>query len=525
MGTTPNGMFRYTDYDPDYVEYDSNGQPYGTRISSFYTYTSATSWNREHVWPNSHGGGSGGNAGSPYPDQDIHMPRPTISSENSNRGNSFYVEDMCSQSDGWDPKKAGYSEYSRGEAARITFYCMTVNSKLALSTTNTPPSSGKDPITGNNYSSGNTMGNLETLLKWTVDYEVTQREKNRNEGAEYLQGNRNAFVDHPEYACRIWGNVNDTTRSICSGIIETVDVTGVSLNETSAQVSLNNTIKLVATVEPSNASNKSVTWTSSDSSIATVSSDGTVTGVSDGSATITATTNDGGFTATCLVTVSTIHTTSISLNKDVLYLTTGQGYTLTASVLPENASIKTVTWSTSNSSVASVSSSGRVTAVSDGSATITATTNDGGFTATCDVTVTKPAEVVHVESISLNESRKELAIGETFQLLVTINPTNATDKTIVWSAECLDEEAEPSIFINNEGLVTAVREGYSMVTATAVDGLKTAECKIIVKKKVNPKPSGGCGGNVVTSSIILSALSAIGIVVLIVCIIKSKKEI
>ena len=60
MGTSTSGQFKFTDYDPDYVEYDSNGQPYGTRISSFYTYTSATNWNREHVWPNSHGAGSNG---------------------------------------------------------------------------------------------------------------------------------------------------------------------------------------------------------------------------------------------------------------------------------------------------------------------------------------------------------------------------------------------------------------------------------------------------------------------------------
>ena len=101
MGTTPSGQFKYTDYDPNYVQYDSNGQPYGTRISSFYTYTSATSWNREHVWPNSHGGGNGGDAGTPYPDADIHMPRPTISSENSSRGNSFFVDGMNHSSNGW----------------------------------------------------------------------------------------------------------------------------------------------------------------------------------------------------------------------------------------------------------------------------------------------------------------------------------------------------------------------------------------------------------------------------------------
>ena len=524
MGTSPSGMFRYTDYDPDYVQYDTNGQPYGTKISSFYTYTSATSWNREHVWPNSHGGGSGGNAGSPYPDQDIHMPRPTISSENSNRGNSFYVEGMCDQSKGWDPKTAGYSELSRGEAARITFYCLTVNSKLALSTTNTAPSSGKDPITGNNYSSGNTMGNLETLLKWTMGYEVTQRERNRNEGAEYLQGNRNAFVDHPEYACRIWGNVNDTTRSLCSGVIEHVDVTGVSLDKESDEVAVNSTITLTATVEPSNASIKTVLWSSVDETIATVTSEGVVKGIKDGTTTITATTKDGGFKATCQVTVKSVAVTGVSLNKTSLSLTTGNTYTLTPTIEPSNASNKKVSWSTNNESVATVSSGGFIRAVGAGTATITATTEDGGFKATCVVTVTDPAEIVHVQSISLNETRKELTIGEKFQLEVTFNPTNATYKDVVWSVESLDLDVEDAcVLINSTGLVTAVEEGYALVTVTSVDGMKTAECKFIVKKKgSDPKPQSGCGGNVITNSVILSALAVVGLTI--VLIRKVKKE-
>lgn len=214
MGTTPSGFFKYTDYDPNYVQYDINGQPYGTRISSFYTYSSITSWTREHVWPNSHGGGSGGDTGSPYPDADIHMPRPTPQSENGDRGNSFYVEGMDDQANGWDPVKAGYSANSRGEAARITFYCTLVNAKLVLAPGNLTPS-GTDPITGIAYGSKHTMGDLVTLLKWNRDYAVTDRERNRNEGAEYLQGNRNAFVDHPEYACKIWGTTNSATRQLC----------------------------------------------------------------------------------------------------------------------------------------------------------------------------------------------------------------------------------------------------------------------------------------------------------------------
>lgn len=307
MGTTPSGQFKYTDYDTSTVQYDSNGQPYGTKISSFYTYTSATSWNREHVWPNSHGGGSGGDTGSPYPDADIHMPRPTISSENSSRGNSFFVEGMNHSSNGWDPYTAGYSAESRGEAARITFYCCLVNSKLILAPNNTTPS-GTDSVTGQSYGSGHTMGNLETLIKWNINYPVTQREKNRNEGAEYLQGNRNAFVDHPEYACKIWGNVNSTIKNMCANASWDTGPS-VSISRSAASLTVDDTTLISATASDSST----ITWSSSDTTVVTVSSSSsssganiTLTAVGPGTATITAraTINNTVYSATCAVTVS-----------------------------------------------------------------------------------------------------------------------------------------------------------------------------------------------------------------------------
>ncbi len=307
MGTTPSGQFKYTDYDPNTVQYDSNGQPYGTKISSFYTYTSATSWNREHVWPNSHGGGSGGDAGSPYPDADIHMPRPTISSENSSRGNSFFVEGMNHSSNGWDPYTAGYSAESRGEAARITFYCTLVNSKLILAPNNTTPS-GTDSVTGQSYGSGHTMGNLETLIKWNINYPVTQREKNRNEGAEYLQGNRNAFVDHPEYACKIWGNVNSNIKNMCANASWDVGPS-VSISRSTASITVDDTTMINATSSDGSA----ISWSTSDNTVVSISSASsssgtniTLTGVGPGTATITAraTINSTVYSAQCTVTVS-----------------------------------------------------------------------------------------------------------------------------------------------------------------------------------------------------------------------------
>ena len=501
---------RYTDYDINSVQYDANGRPYSNNIVSFYSGNLAANgsgMNREHVWPDSRGGY--------LVEADTHMARPTLTSENSARGNSFYVEGKSSTSAGWDPamEKWGDETY-RGDSARIIFYCVVANNGLSLV-----------DLTNDNKDN-HTMGKLSDILRWNVNYNVKQREMNRNEGVEYIQGNRNPFIDHPEYACRIWGNYNDATREACAGQIEKVDVTGVSLDRTTAEVGLNSTIKLVATVAPSNASIKTVTWTTSNASIATVASDGTVKGISEGTATITATTKDGGFTATCEVTVRRIAVTDVTLSKSELSLSTGQSYTLTANVLPSNASNKSVTWQSSNDAVATVSSSGYVRAISEGTATITATTVDGGFTATCAVTVTKASEPVHVQSISLNETRKELQVGETFQLEVTFNPSDATNKDVVWSVESLDDDAEyPSVLVNNLGLVTAVSEGYSLVTATTVDGLKTAECKFVVKNKSSSNTkSSGCGGNVVTSSVILSTLSILGIVTLVICKVKTKKE-
>ena len=313
MGTSASSSpYIYTDYDtedPSTLHVDSNGQVYGDVISSFYTFTRTTSWNKEHVWPNSHGGGSGGDGGTPYPDADIHMPRPTIAAENSNRGNSFFVEGMSSSTSGWDPYSAGYSAQSRGEAARITFYCTVVNANLILTPNNTSPS-GTDPVTGKSYGNGHTMGNLETLLSWTINYPINQRERNRNEGAEYLQGNRNPFVDHPEYACKIWGNVNSTTQALCSSA--TWDTNGVSINRGTAALEVDDTINLIATSTDGSA----LTWTTSDEQVATVGTtisgsgtEVTITAIGPGTANIkaTATINGNPYVAQCIVTVTSSH--------------------------------------------------------------------------------------------------------------------------------------------------------------------------------------------------------------------------
>lgn len=170
-----------------------------------------------------------------------------------------------------------------------------------------------------------------------------------------------------------------------------VAVTSVSLNKTSLTLEIGGSYTLIATVSPSNATDKSVTWSSTNPSVASVS-DGKVTAKSEGTTTITATVHNGKSTS-CTVTVNepaqeVIEVTSVSLNKTSLTLEIGASETLTATVLPSNATDKSVTWTSSSQSVATVAN-GNITAVGSGTATITAKTSNGK-TATCTVTVANP---------------------------------------------------------------------------------------------------------------------------------------
>lgn len=377
MGTTPSGQYKYTDYDPATVKYDSNGQPYGTKILSFYSGTSCTSWNREHVWPNSRGGGDGGSAGTPYPDADIFMPRPTIAAENSNRGNSKYVEGLSHSSNGWDPVEAFGVDNCymgtgiRGECARIIFYCMTVNANLVLDDTATGGTTGK------------TMGKLSDLLKWNLDNPVNPREINRQSGGQYLQGNRNAFVDHPEYACKIWGNYNDATRAICSSQETPPEKTVESITVGSLHRSFKVGDAFVG---------EEITAWYNDGTHEVVS--GTYSGYNMSQAgTQTVTAHYGDITVDYQIVVAlsgstTVSVTGVTLSPTSKSMTVGETATLSATVSPSNATNKNVTWLSSASSVVSVDLSGNISANSAGNATITVTTVDGNKQATCEVIVT-----------------------------------------------------------------------------------------------------------------------------------------
>ena len=249
--------------------------------------------------------------------------------------------------------------------------------------------------------------------------------------------------------------------------------TGIALNKTSLSLRETETAQLTATVTPEDAEDRSVTWSSSDNSIATVNAEGVVTAIKEGTATITATTNDGSnLKATCTVKVSIMPVASITLNITEKTLEEGETVNLTASVLPANASNKSLAWTSSDENIATVDANGLVTAVKEGTATITAKANDGSnVSAQCTINVSD--SFIFVSKISLEKMQVTLNISETATLNVTIEPANATNKEIAWKS------SNPSIATVENGVVTAISAGTIYVSASSTDGSNQSDVCIV----------------------------------------------
>ena len=252
----------------------------------------------------------------------------------------------------------------------------------------------------------------------------------------------------------------------CPG--EAVAVTGVALDTAAVTIIVEDTYTLTAAVNPAEATDNYVTWTSSNEAVATVA-DGIVTAVSVGTANITVTTVDGGFNATCEVTVAPRPVTGVTLDKAEATLEVKETVTLVATVTPANATNKNVTWTSNNAAVATVAD-GVVTAVSVGTATIVVTTVDGSLADTCIVTVNP----ISVKSVALDKTTLTLDIAQTATLVATVNPTDAANQAITWSSN----NTEVATVV--DGVVTALAEGSATITVTTVDGGLTATCEVTV---------------------------------------------
>ncbi|KAG1650588.1 Ig-like virion protein [Nymphon striatum] len=225
-----------------------------------------------------------------------------------------------------------------------------------------------------------------------------------------------------------------------------IPVTSVTVSPLTSTITEGSTQQLTEVVNPTNADNTSTNWVSSNISVATVNSNGLVTAVSEGTATITVSTNR-------------------------------------CSILPSNASNQTITWSSSNPSIATVNQNGLVSALSAGSATILATTIDGGFTDSSTITV--EASVIGVTGINISPTSANITVGNTQQVTATITPSNADNQTVTWSS---NDTSIATIDIN--GLITAVAAGNTTITATSNDGNFSSNAAIVVEPVSCPDADG-----------------------------------
>lgn len=252
-------------------------------------------------------------------------------------------------------------------------------------------------------------------------------------------------------------------------------VTGISMSETTVELKPGETHQLTATVLPQNASNAEVTWYSDKESVAKVSQSGLVSAVSTGEATIHVVTSDGGKMATCLVKVGTpVKGITLSISSKTLYVG-DPSLDISATLTPANATDKSLEWSSSDPEVASIAPGAALHAVikplKPGKTTITATTKDGGFTASCEVTVKR-----HVSGVSLNKASLTLYVGETESLAATVAPEDASDKSVVWSS---GNSAVASV---SNGKVTANKPGSAVIKVVTNDLSKEATCTVTVKR-------------------------------------------
>ena len=263
------------------------------------------------------------------------------------------------------------------------------------------------------------------------------------------------------------GTATITCTSVATGLSTTCKVTvidgSVTLNKTAAVVEKGKTLTLKETVYPETLEDKTVTWKSSNTKVATVSSAGKVTGVKTGIVTITCTSKATGLSATCKVIIG-----KVNLDKSEAAVLKGTSLTLTPTVYPTTLENKEVTWKSSNTKVATVSSAGEVKGVKTGVVTITCTSKATGLSTTCKVTVGK---------VNLDKSEAIVLKGTTLTLKPTVYPTTLENKEVTWKSSNTKVAT-----VSSSGKVTGVKTGVVTITCTSKTTGLSATCKVTVGK-------------------------------------------
>ncbi|KRE69572.1 polysaccharide lyase family 8 super-sandwich domain-containing protein [Paenibacillus sp. Soil750] len=250
-------------------------------------------------------------------------------------------------------------------------------------------------------------------------------------------------------------------------------VESVSVMPDAATIGVGKQQVLTAQIMPEDAADQRVVWSSENPATVTVDTYGVVTGVGVGTARVTATALDGGKVASSNITVSNnVPVTGIALPAEQTIAAGGTAQ-LTPVIMPANATNPKVTWTSDNTAIATVDAQGLVTAQSAGQAVITVRSEDGNHNATTMVTVLQPG----VASISL-PSQATVTKGDTITLVPTFQPAQASNQQVIWS---IGDATIASV--DSAGVVTGLKLGETSLTATSVDGGKTASTMIKVIEK------------------------------------------
>ena len=369
------------------------------------------------------------------------------------------------------------------EILTITVGTATTSYAIAIN----PASSGPVSVTGvsvNPTSLNLTVGNTGTLTETIAPANATNQNVNWDSDDTSVATVANGVVTAVATGTTditvttADGNFTATSTVTVTAVGATIPVTGVTLDQSSMTLTAGNSGTLHATVNPNNATNQNISWTSDNTGVATVVG-GVVTAVSAGTANITVTTTDGNFTAVSSITVNSsgpvnVPVTGVTLDQPTMTLAVGDSGTLIQTIAPANATNQNVTWNSDNTAVATVVN-GVVTAVATGTANITVTTADGGKTATSIVTVSGTSSgTVAVTGVSLDQPSMTLVAGNSGTLHATIAPADATNQNISWSS---DNTAVATV---NSGIVTAVASGTANITVTTADGNFTAVSAVTV---------------------------------------------
>ena len=262
---------------------------------------------------------------------------------------------------------------------------------------------------------------------------------------------------------------------------EPVAVTGVLLDQVECDLGVGSTVTLTATVLPADAANKKIEWSVAPKGIVEISAKEnvcTVKAVKAGDVTVTAKTEEGEKTATCKITAKPVSVTGITLDPPTLKLPLGTSGTVTAAVLPENATNKTVTWTAEPADAVELTDnkngSCTVKALTKGTVTVTAKTEDGEKTAACEVECT-----VSVTGIALDQETATIEFEKTVTLTATVTPDEASDKTVNWTAEPTDA-VELTDNGNGTCVVKGLKVGDAVVKATTADGGYEDACTVKV---------------------------------------------